>query len=139
MPMKSCDSCQQQPATNHVTMIIEGVTKITDLCSECFERAGPPEAKAFAAAAKAAKSATCCYCGGQPCWEATDIFGSLTGNRRDRFMCLPCQTEFYRVAKVRLDRSDEALATREEFFAAVRVNGRRVDKHMREWIANRKQ
>ena len=120
-------------------MIIEGVKKITDLCSECFERSGLPEAKAFAAAAKAAKAATCHYCGGQPCWEATDVFESLTGNRRVRFMCMPCQTEYYRIAKVRLDRGKEALATREEFLAAVRVIGRGVEKHMREWIAKRKQ
>src|SRR5258708_6001421 len=137
--MKSCDSCQQQPAANHVTVIIGGEAKITDLCIECFERLGPLEAKAFAAAAKAAKAATCHYCGGGPCWEGADIFGNLSGRRRRRCMCMPCQTEYHRVAKVRLDRGEEILATREEFLAAVQVIGRGVEKHMWEWIAERKR
>jgi hypothetical protein len=99
--------------------------------------AGSPEAKAFATASKTAKAATCHYCAGQLCSEATDIIGGLTGDPHRRFMCLPCRVEFYRVAQVRFDGGIERLATRKELLEAVRVIGHGVEKHMREWITRR--
>jgi protein-arginine kinase activator protein McsA len=135
--MKSCDSCQQQPATSYVTVTIEGVTRGMDVCNECFERVAPPEARAFAAAAKASKVAICHYCGGQPCWERPDAFGGLIGEKRRRFICTPCYTEYHRTTRLRLDGFAKPFNTHAEFIAEVRGMRREVERHMREWVAKR--
>ena len=128
-----CERCHEREATCHSTTVIEGVTRSTDLCSECFESSAPPETRDFLAAAKTAR---CRYCGGHPCAGGTDFFEMLTGGQQMSFMCMPCSQEFLRYTQQELERAPQGLSQQEQM-AVLGTLRDEAERHMKQWVSER--
>ena len=130
-----CERCHKREATCHSTLVLEGVTQATDLCRECFEASGPPEARDFHAVAMAAR---CQYCGGQPDMGGTDDFvAMLAGEQQMSFKCMPCSEELLRyIRQHKLERVPQGLS-QEEQMAAHRTLWEEAQRHMKQWVSRR--
>lgn len=54
-----CDQCQKRAATCHNTIIVDGISKHTDLCPECFESSCPPSVKGLTGSLLGARCQSC--------------------------------------------------------------------------------
>jgi protein-arginine kinase activator protein McsA len=127
-----CERCHKAEATSHVCTIVDGISRSSDLCSECYE-ASSPEARDFAAAQRESR---CEYCGGQPCAGGTDTFALMMGIQKLKFMCMPCFMEHNRYTQQQL-RPDASGLSQEEQLALIQKINRDADIYMKQWVLDR--
>jgi len=132
--MKLCDECGTRPATWHSTIVIGDETRFSDLCHECFEALATPEEREFDAAQRDAR---CQYCGGLPCSGGSDFLALAMGVQGTRFMCHSCSLEFHRYVRQELAKCSEDLPQQEQL-EAVRIVSEKAERHMRQWVEERR-
>ena len=135
-----CEKCNKRVATIHITELISGAgggSKKTDLCSECSESLGAPDAAREMAAVW--KNARCRYCGGLPCGGGVDPIARLSGISKMRWMCGPCAEEYHRFLRHRWPGFGEITITDEQIAkihtADISVVLGEAEEHMKKWVA----
>jgi protein-arginine kinase activator protein McsA len=143
-PDALCDKCRQREARIFLTKIVDGVSESSRLCNECSDAAGmaeiPGEAGKLVAELQAAR---CGYCGAQPCTGDNKFMSNLLGPRQHRFMCMPCQMEFFRFIQTGMQALQEqqnstesaAKSPPEKQLAALRAVLDKADEHMKQWVS----
>ena len=138
-----CEKCNQREATIHITEVTigaGGVSKKTNLCSECSESSGgPDEVRGLAAAWK---NARCRHCGGEPSSGGHDPIAGLRGIRTMSFMCKSCAEEYHRFLRQKWPGFGDVTITDEQI-AAIHATDkpavfRDAEEHMKKWVAKRR-
>jgi hypothetical protein len=132
-PSSWCDVCGKRPATNHITTIVEGVSSRRDLCSVCFESMGPPGIQELLTTAR---EAHCRYCGAPATVWGAGPRGLDSGVPERRSLCGRCADEYNRYLGAAMPAIDTKLPET-ELAAAMRQLYEDVEKHLREWAAQR--
>jgi hypothetical protein len=123
-----CEKCYEREANCHVCSIINGVMTTSELCIECHE-ASSPETREL-------RNARCEYCCGQANSGGSDIFASMAGVERRKYMCNLCSPEYHRYIQLRLERIDFKLPQQEQIPLLLTLN-EEVREHMIQWVAER--
>jgi hypothetical protein len=137
-----CEKCNSREATIHITEVTSGtagVSKTTNLCSECSESLGTSDEVRQMSAAW--KNARCRYCGGEPSCGGGDPIAGLSGTRGMSFMCGPCAEEYYRFLGQKWPGFGDVTITDEQI-AAIHATDkptvfRAAEEHMKKWVAER--
>ncbi len=129
-----CEKCHEREATYHTTYIILGVTKKSDLCSECFESFGPPLSKRLV---RSLRDARCQFCGAPATSCTLDNLALYTGEQRTIHFCFACSEEYYNYAILSCKRMTEDLREQDQS-AKIRQCREDIEQHMKQWVSTRK-
>jgi protein-arginine kinase activator protein McsA len=126
-----CESCLQDEATCHYTVIGEGgKMKSQHLCADCYrtDLRDPQELRA------ATPGTRCHYCGEQACVGGVDLFALATGEAEYKYLCAQCLSEYSRYVEQQLEGDFSGLSRKEQIVLIRKVNDR-TDKHMKQWCS----
>jgi protein-arginine kinase activator protein McsA len=129
-----CEHCHQRIATNHITSFLEGVKHTLDVCTECLESSGTPEA-AFVASMRGAR---CDFCGAPANTGGTDHLAQCLGEQRLTYFCNSCSEEYHRFTGAELKRLSENPSQQQQL-DALRQLLQDAERHMRDWLLRRSQ
>jgi hypothetical protein len=127
-----CEQCHQREATNHICSFVEGVNRTRDICTECLESSGTPEA-AFAASMRGAR---CDFCGAPPNVGGTDPLALSVGDHRITHFCFDCSEEYNRYTGSAMEQMPKGLSPQQQLDLPRQLR-QDADKYMKEWLSRR--
>jgi hypothetical protein len=129
-----CEQCHQREATIHITSIVDDLKHTRNLCAQCLESSGAPEA-AFATSMRGAR---CDFCGAPANICGSDHLALCVGEQRFARCCFSCSEEFNRYTGAAVKRMPDGL-TQEQQLDAIRQLRQDAQHHMRDWVSRRSQ
>ena len=131
---KLCDVCLTRSATHRCVTISDGVKLHRDLCTECFDASTITMGHDVVTSLD---QMPCDYCGTPACAAGTDVLQALCSIQVTNHMCSNCYQEYHSYTIELLDHMQMELSQEEEL-AAIQRLPEIVDRHMKQWVNERR-